>query len=184
MENAISSNKFCFSSIFRARRSFLFVSVPIAPQVRHHLLLRIVRCTPISRSRVRRMGRETTVSMLFHMLTLFCARRSMPRAILYQHHHISSNSESCMDNAGLRGGAKLYSTKTFNGNFIDDVGGPEGFKRGFHHEDYQTEQQHQQSGYNKAPEQFYGAGIPMPHSLKVRTVGSLHFHLTVLYLSL
>jgi hypothetical protein len=50
----------------------------------------------------------------------------------------------------------------------DDSGGPEGFKRGFHHEDYQTEQQHQQSGYNKKIDPFYGADLPLATKLKPR----------------
>jgi hypothetical protein len=72
-------------------------------------------------------------------------------------------------NNGLRGGTKLYSTKTFQGNFIDDVGGPEGFKRGFHNEDYMTEQQNQQMGRTLKFDRLYGADLPLESKLKPRT---------------
>ncbi len=52
--------------------------------------------------------------------------------------------------------------------YIDDVGGPQGFKRGFHHEDYMTEQQHQQSGYDNKVDPFYGADLPLASALRPR----------------
>jgi len=68
-------------------------------------------------------------------------------------------------NNGLRGGTKTYCTKTFNGNFIDDVGGPANFKRGFHVEDYMTEQQNQQMGRTLKFEPLYGAALPREEDL-------------------
>lgn len=76
-------------------------------------------------------------------------------------------------NNGLRGGAKIYSTKTFNGNFIDDVGGPEGFKRGFHHEDYTTEQQHQQTGRTNKNDPYYGANLTTEEKLKPKSTADI-----------
>lgn len=61
---------------------------------------------------------------------------------------------------GLRGGIKMYSTKTITGPWLDELGGPAGYKRGFTTVDYQTECQHQQLGATLKQQPLYGAGLP------------------------
>ncbi len=61
---------------------------------------------------------------------------------------------------GLRGGIKMYSTKTITGPWLEELGGPAGFKRGFTTVDYETECQHQQLGATLKPQPFYGSGLP------------------------
>ena len=61
---------------------------------------------------------------------------------------------------GLRGGQNAYpSGKTALGGWIEDQGGPGGFKRGFSSEEFITECQHQQMGASLKPPALYGAAI-------------------------
>jgi hypothetical protein len=48
---------------------------------------------------------------------------------------------------GLRGGRNVYSPKVAVGPWLETVGGPSGFHRGFTTQDFQTEAQCQQAGY-------------------------------------
>jgi hypothetical protein len=66
---------------------------------------------------------------------------------------------------GMRGGPRLYSNKTVVGPWLDDLGGPAGFKRGFTTVDFETEAQHAQLGYNLHREPEFGAGLPTPDSV-------------------
>ena len=61
---------------------------------------------------------------------------------------------------GLRGGRNTFSGKTAVGPWLDAVGGPSGYSRGFTTDDYQTEAQYQQLGaiQQKAPR--FGAALP------------------------
>jgi hypothetical protein len=61
---------------------------------------------------------------------------------------------------GLRGGRKTYSDKTAIGNWIEDYGGSEVYKRGFHSDAFQTECQHQQTGVTLTKDPVYGASLP------------------------
>lgn len=68
---------------------------------------------------------------------------------------------------GLRGGKNIYSSKTVIGNWLDEIGGPSFYKRGFSTEDFRTEQQMQQLGATLKPPQYYGAGIPHPNTVRL-----------------
>lgn len=67
---------------------------------------------------------------------------------------------------GLRGGRNVYlSGKTAIGVWLDEKGGPSGYKRGFTTNDFQTEGQLQQIGYlEKQPRSLleFGAELPPP----------------------
>ena len=63
---------------------------------------------------------------------------------------------------GLRGGLNVYSNgKTAVGHWMEEYGGPGGYKRGFSTEEFETEGQHLQMGFinNEKPELF---GAPLP----------------------
>lgn len=60
---------------------------------------------------------------------------------------------------GLRGGRKIYSGKTCLGGWLDDVGGTAGFHRGFTTDDFETECQHQQTGYGLPTRPIFGAAL-------------------------
>lgn len=47
---------------------------------------------------------------------------------------------------GLRGGIKTFVPKTITGHWLEEFGGPSGYKRGFTTVEYETEGQHQQKG--------------------------------------
>jgi hypothetical protein len=66
---------------------------------------------------------------------------------------------------GLRGGINLYSNKTAVGGWMDDVGGPSGYKRGFSTTDFQTEAQAQQLGATLKPVPYFGASLPHPSAI-------------------
>jgi hypothetical protein len=74
---------------------------------------------------------------------------------------------------GLRGGKNTYSHKTVIGNWQDEIGGPNFFKRGFTSQDFQTEGQHQQQGATGKKAAYYGAGLP--NQLAVRPVAATTF---------
>jgi hypothetical protein len=62
---------------------------------------------------------------------------------------------------GLRGGRGSYpSGKTAIGVWLDSKGGPSGYKRGFHANDYETEGQHQQRGAQFYDAPLFGAELP------------------------
>jgi hypothetical protein len=65
---------------------------------------------------------------------------------------------------GLRGGTNVYSSKTVVGRWMDDVGGPAAFKRGFTTKNFETEAQHQQLGATLRPPTYYGADLPVDDS--------------------
>lgn len=65
---------------------------------------------------------------------------------------------------GLRGGINTYSVKTIDGNWLEEYGGPSGYKRGFTSADFQTEAQHAQLGVTLKSAPEFGAEIPMPNS--------------------
>lgn len=58
---------------------------------------------------------------------------------------------------GMRGGKKVYGGKTAIGGWLDDVGGPIGYNRGFSTTDYITEAQNQQMGVTLRQAPLYGA---------------------------
>jgi hypothetical protein len=60
---------------------------------------------------------------------------------------------------GLRGGTNLYSTKTTIARWLDDVGGPSAFKRGFNTPEFETEAQHQQCGATLKAPSYYGSEL-------------------------
>ena len=60
---------------------------------------------------------------------------------------------------GLRGGKKVYADKTAIGHWMEEYGGPQGYQRGFHSIDFQTEAQHAQSGATCKIAPEFGAGI-------------------------
>lgn len=66
---------------------------------------------------------------------------------------------------GLRGGIKTYSAKTVTGAWLEEYGGPGGYKRGFHHEDFETEAQHAQSGALGKNTGRFGAAISEPKEM-------------------
>ena len=70
---------------------------------------------------------------------------------------------------GLRGGTNLYSTKTTIHRWLDDVGGPMEYKRGFTTINFETEAQHQQLGVTLKRDPYYGAPLPLPEPLKQST---------------
>jgi hypothetical protein len=62
---------------------------------------------------------------------------------------------------GLRGGQNSFpSGKTAIGGWMDEVGGPQGYKRGFTTRDFETEAQLQQIGASMQRAAFYGAPLP------------------------
>jgi hypothetical protein len=61
---------------------------------------------------------------------------------------------------GLRGGIKQFQPKTITGPWLEELGGPAGYKRGFTNADYETEAQHQQLGAFKQKFPDFGAGLP------------------------
>jgi len=61
---------------------------------------------------------------------------------------------------GLRGGRNIYSLKTANGNWIEDCGGSDCYKRGFTSDNFQTEGQHQQTGRSLQKDPEFGAALP------------------------
>jgi hypothetical protein len=62
---------------------------------------------------------------------------------------------------GLRGGQNSFPNgKTAIGGWMDEVGGPQGYKRGFTTLDFETEAQHQQFGATLRRSPFYGSPLP------------------------
>ena len=61
---------------------------------------------------------------------------------------------------GLRGGRNVYSLKTAVGNWIEDTGGSNYYKRGFSSDAFETECQHQQKGRSAQKAGQFGAGLP------------------------
>jgi hypothetical protein len=62
---------------------------------------------------------------------------------------------------GLRGGRNVYNSKTAVGPWLESVGGPSGYDRGFTTEAFQTEAQHQQLGaFKQKIATHYGAALP------------------------
>lgn len=57
----------------------------------------------------------------------------------------------------LRGGLKTFTTKTALYNWLEDAGGPVGFRPGFTTEEYLSEAQRQQLGARKIP--LFGSGL-------------------------
>lgn len=80
-----------------------------------------------------------------------------------------SNKPRPMDGPGangLRGGRNVYcSGKTAIGVWLDEKGGPSGYKRGFHTEDYSTEAQVQQQGALQTKAPYFGSELPNPEHL-------------------
>jgi hypothetical protein len=87
----------------------------------------------------------------------------------------------------LRGGAGVYSTKTAVGTWMEGVGGPVGYSRGYTTDEFLTEAQIQQM-QGKKPAKF-GAALPPPHialsdrtptefALSVVDTGTDHFKST------
>jgi hypothetical protein len=74
---------------------------------------------------------------------------------------------------GLRG-KKVYSAKTACGPWLDAVGGPQGYRRGFTSSDFVTEAQAQQTGalISTRPKEF-GAGISVPVLKAQRTADNV-----------
>lgn len=70
---------------------------------------------------------------------------------------------------GLRGGIKQYTPKTITGPWLEEIGGPSGFKRGFSSADYETEAQHAQKGVLAIKVGEYGAGLPGDKQLTLPT---------------
>lgn len=66
---------------------------------------------------------------------------------------------------GLRGGSRNYSQKVQTGNWVENYGGPEDYKRGFSTADFETEGQHAQKGALLSGPAEYGAGLPLPQLL-------------------
>lgn len=58
----------------------------------------------------------------------------------------------------LRGGLKTFTTKTALYNWLEDAGGPVGYRPGFTTEEYLSEAQRQQLGARKIP--LFGSGLP------------------------
>lgn len=67
---------------------------------------------------------------------------------------------------GLRGGIKTYNPKTITGPWLEEIGGPSGFQRGFTSPDYETESQHQQLGAFKQKFPDFGNELPDDRILK------------------
>ncbi len=70
---------------------------------------------------------------------------------------------------GLRGGRNIYCGKTAVGPWLDAVGGPSGYTRGFSTNSFQTEAQHQQLGVGRKPAPYFGAGLPKAVDIKSPT---------------
>lgn len=70
---------------------------------------------------------------------------------------------------GLRGGKKVYTDKTAIGHWMEEYGGPQGYQRGFHSIDFQTEAQHAQSGATQRIAPEFGAGIKFSSGEKAFT---------------
>ncbi len=70
---------------------------------------------------------------------------------------------------GLRGGRNNYSSKTAVGPWLESVGGPSGYIRGFSTSAFQTEAQSQQLGVVKKAPPLYGAGLPRAVDLRSPT---------------
>jgi len=68
---------------------------------------------------------------------------------------------------GLRGGIKTYNSKTITGPWLEEIGGPAGFKRGFSSAEYETEAQHAQKGIMTTKPPEYGAALPDDKQLRV-----------------
>jgi len=67
---------------------------------------------------------------------------------------------------GLRGGRGVYNSgKTAIGVWLDAKGGPSGYKRGFHTDDYATEGQTQQMGGILGKTAYFGSELPNPEHL-------------------
>ena len=58
----------------------------------------------------------------------------------------------------LRGGLKSFNTKTVLYNWLEDAGGPQGYRPGFTTEEYLSEAQRQQLGARNIP--LFGSGLP------------------------
>jgi hypothetical protein len=58
----------------------------------------------------------------------------------------------------LRGGLKSFATKTQLYNWLEDAGGPDGYRPGFTTEEYLSEAQRQQLGGRQIP--LFGSGLP------------------------
>lgn len=69
---------------------------------------------------------------------------------------------------GLRGGKNIYSKKTTIGNWVDEWGGPQFYKRGFSISDFETEAQNQQKGAMKEIPLYFGADLPAPASIRTK----------------
>ena len=68
---------------------------------------------------------------------------------------------------GLRANLNSYNSgKVLLGRWVDDHGGPIGYRRGFTTEDFQTECQHQQLGVVQKRPQLYGAALPAVEAVK------------------
>lgn len=64
---------------------------------------------------------------------------------------------------GLRGGIKQFIPKTITGRWLEEVGGPAGYRRGFTTVEYETEAQYQQTGARfRLPKEF-GPELPDEH---------------------
>lgn len=61
---------------------------------------------------------------------------------------------------GLRGGIKQYIPKTITGRWLEEVGGPSGYRRGFTTVEYETEGQSQQKGAHFRPSKEFGPELP------------------------
>lgn len=61
---------------------------------------------------------------------------------------------------GLRGGIKQYVPKTITGRWLEEFGGPSGYRRGFTTVEYETEGQHQQTGARFRPSKEFGPELP------------------------
>ena len=60
---------------------------------------------------------------------------------------------------GLRGGSNKYSSKTVIGEWLDDVGGPGLFKRGFSTSAFETE--YQKHNNNNSSASYYGSEVDL-----------------------
>lgn len=67
---------------------------------------------------------------------------------------------------GLRGGKNIYGKKTTIGNWVDEWGGPQFYKRGFSVSDFETEGQSQQKGALQQLPPYFGADLPAPASIR------------------
>lgn len=67
---------------------------------------------------------------------------------------------------GLRGGIKQYVPKTITGRWLEEFGGPSGYRRGFTTVEYETEGQHQQTGARFRPSKEFGPELPDEYTTK------------------